>query len=67
MAVAFEPAGPGSPPPAWPISGESYKQVPHAETDDVKVVVCGSFRAHSVCVQRDRRVLGHDKRIVNQV
>ena len=50
VAVAFEPAGPGSPPPTWPISGESYRRVPHAETDDVKVVVCGSLRAHSVCV-----------------
>ena len=35
-------AGPGSPPPSWPISGESYRRVPHAETDDVKVVFCGS-------------------------
>ena len=38
-----------SPPPAWPISGESYRRVPYAETDDVKVVVCGSLRANSVC------------------
>ena len=51
VAVAFEPARPGSPPPAWPISGESYRRVPHAETDDDKVVVCGSLRANSVCVQ----------------
>ena len=50
VAVAFEPAGPGSPPPAWPISGESYRRVPHAETDDVKVFVYGSLRAHSVRV-----------------
>ena len=67
VAVAFEPAGPGSPPPAWPISRESYRRVPHAETDDVKVVVCGSLRAHSVCVQCAGRVLGQDKRIVDQV
>ena len=50
VAVAFEPVGPGSPPPAWPLLGESYRRVPHAETDDVKVVVCGSLRTHSVRV-----------------
>ena len=32
-----------------------------------KIVFCGSLRAHSVCVQHARRVLGQDKRIVNQV
>ena len=39
VAVAFEPAGPGFPPPAWPISGNRYRRVPHAETDASKLLL----------------------------
>ena len=39
VAVAFEPAGPSSTPPAWSNSGESAGT--HAETVDVEVVACG--------------------------
>ena len=41
VAVAFEPAGPGSPPPAWPISGESVQ----AST------TCGDRRRRSCCLR----------------
>ena len=41
VAVAFEPAGPGSPPPAWPISGESVQ----AST------TCGDQRRRSCCLR----------------
>ena len=55
VAVAFEPARPGSPPPAWQNSGESVQA--HAETDDAKVVawdpcvpfLCGFLEACDHC------------------
>ena len=44
VAVAFEPAGPGSPPRAWSISGNRYRRVPDAETYDVEVVTVSLSR-----------------------
>ena len=41
VAVAFEPAGPGSPPPAWPISGESVQTS----------TTCGDRRRRSCCLR----------------
>ena len=41
VAVAFEPAGPGSPPPAWPI----FKGIVQAST------TCGDRRRQSCCLR----------------